>query len=88
VPIDTSIAATSGSATPRTIAAICRRMPPSAHIYKLDVRDDSLGTANTVQVTWKKTGKKLVCRLWQSDAVVDPTRRPARHRIDRGRFQQ
>jgi flagellar hook protein FlgE len=57
VPIDTSIAATSGSATTETTvaanlpadAAVGATFTSSMPVY------DSLGTANTVQVTWDKT---------------------------------
>lgn len=57
VPIDTSIAATSGSATATTTvaanlpadAAIGATFTSSMSVY------DSLGTANTVQITWDKT---------------------------------
>jgi flagellar hook protein FlgE len=59
VPIDTSIAATSGSATATTTiaanlpadAAIAATFASSMSVY------DSLGTANTVQVTWTKTAE-------------------------------
>jgi len=59
VPIDTSIAATSGSATATTTiaanlpadAAIAATFTSSMSVY------DSLGTANTVQVTWTKTAE-------------------------------
>jgi flagellar hook protein FlgE len=57
VPIDTSVAATSGSATTKTTvaanlpsdAAVGATFTSSMSVY------DSLGTANTVQVTWDKT---------------------------------
>lgn len=59
VPIDTSIAATSGSATATTTiaanlpadAAIAATFTSSMSVY------DSLGTANTVQVAWTKTAE-------------------------------
>jgi flagellar hook protein FlgE len=57
VPIDTNVAATSGSATTKTTfalnlpadAATGATFTSSMSVY------DSLGTANTVQVTWDKT---------------------------------
>jgi flagellar hook protein FlgE len=73
VPIDTSIAATSGSATTTTTiaanlpadAAIGAKFPSSMSVY------DSLGTANTVQVTWQKTADRsrsfsTVTALWRA----------------------
>jgi flagellar hook protein FlgE len=59
VPIDTSIAATSGSASTETTvaanlpadAAINATFTSSMSVY------DSLGTANTLQVTWTKTAE-------------------------------
>ena len=59
VPIDTSIAATSGSASTETTvaanlpadAAIDATFTSSMSVY------DSLGTANTPQVTWTKTAE-------------------------------
>jgi flagellar hook protein FlgE len=57
VPIDTSIAATSGSAT--TATTIAANLPADAAVGATFTSSmsvyDSLGTANTVQVTWKKT---------------------------------
>ena len=59
VPIDTSIAATSGSATATT--AIAANLPADAAIAATFTSSmsvyDSLGTANTVQVTWTKTAE-------------------------------
>ena len=59
VPIDTSIAATSGSAT--TSTAMAGNLPAEAALnatYSSSISVyDSLGTANTVQVTWTKTAE-------------------------------
>jgi len=59
VPINTSVAATSGSAT--TATTIAANLPADAAVgatfsSSMSVYD-SLGTANTVQVTWTKTGE-------------------------------
>ncbi|MDB5654670.1 MAG: flagellar hook-basal body protein [Tardiphaga sp.] len=57
VPIDTSVAATSGSAT--TTTTVAANLPADAAIGATFTSSmsvyDSLGTANTVQVTWDKT---------------------------------
>ena len=57
VPIDTSIAATSGSATAKT--TIAANLPADATTGTTFTSSmsvyDSLGTANTVQITWDKT---------------------------------
>jgi flagellar hook protein FlgE len=57
VPIDTSIAATSGSAT--TATTVAANLPADAAVGATFTSSmsvyDSLGTANTVQVTWDKT---------------------------------
>ncbi|MEH2471061.1 flagellar hook protein FlgE [Nitrobacteraceae bacterium AZCC 2161] len=59
VPIDTSIAATSGSAT--TTTTVAANLPADAAIDATFTSSmsvyDSLGTANTVQVTWTKTAE-------------------------------
>src|SRR5258708_7646865 len=59
VPIDTSIAATSGSAT--TTTTVAANLPADAAINATFTSSmsvyDSLGTANTVQVTWTKTAE-------------------------------
>lgn len=59
VPIDTSIAATSGSATTET--TIAANLPADAAVDATFTSSmpvyDSLGTANTLQVTWTKTGE-------------------------------
>jgi flagellar hook protein FlgE len=70
VPIDTSIAATSGSATAKTTfaanlpadAAVNATFNSSMTVY------DSLGTANSIQVTWTKTA----ANTWKAD-VGNPT---------------
>jgi flagellar hook protein FlgE len=61
VPIDTSIAATSGSATTETTIAanlpadaVSTTASPATFTSSMSVYD-SLGTANTVQVTWAKS---------------------------------
>lgn len=59
VPIDTSIAATSGSATAET--TIAANLPADAAVDATFTSSmpvyDSLGTASTLQVTWTKTGE-------------------------------
>jgi len=57
VPIDTSVAATSGSATAET--SVAANLPADAAVGASFTSSmplyDSLGTANTMQITWTKT---------------------------------
>jgi len=70
VPIDTNIAATSGTATTETTVAL--NLPADAEVNDTFTSSmplyDSLGTANTMEITWKKTADNT----WTA-SVANPT---------------
>jgi flagellar hook protein FlgE len=77
VPIDTSVAATSGSPTTETTvkanlpadAAVGATYNSSMSVY------DSLGTANSIQITWTKTGENAWSGSFANPtSATDPTK--------------
>lgn len=75
VPIDTSIAATSGSATTKTtIAANLPADATTGDTYTSSISlYDSLGTANSMQVTWTKTAENSWTATFANPTLTSDT---------------
>lgn len=75
VPIDTSVAATSGSAT--TTTTVAANLPADAELNDTFTTSmslyDSLGTANSMQITWTKTAENSWTATFANPTLASDT---------------